>query len=61
MPIEIKELHIRMTVNANDNQSSAGRTATATQGSPSQATNNEALIAECVEQVLQILPQKLER
>ena len=57
MPIEIKELHIKVTVNA-----PAGGTAPAAPapagGTPA---DKEALVAECVEQVLLILQQKQER
>lgn len=57
MPIEIKELHIRVTVNqpqaegdsAPANQSSAGK------------PNNEALIQQCIEQVIEIFNSKNER
>jgi hypothetical protein len=61
MPIEIKELHIRVEVNS----SQAGQS-----GSPSglqggmekdEGGDKEAIVAECVEQVLQILQYKRER
>ncbi|MVM33498.1 hypothetical protein GO755_25905 [Spirosoma sp. HMF4905] len=62
MPIEIRELHIRVTVNA----PSAGGGATAQPASQPPASggsgeDKDALIAECVEQVLQILQEKQER
>lgn len=63
MPIEIKELHIRVTVNAPAN----GVAATAATGAatPAQAGggagDKEAIVAECVEQVLSILHEKMER
>ena len=59
MPIEIKELHIRVAVNAPQ----AGAPAPATPAAPSGggAADRQALVAECVEQVLRILQQKQER
>lgn len=55
MPVEIKELHIRVNVNP-----PTGGQATPAAPAPS-ATNQDTLIAECVEQVLNILKQKGER
>ena len=64
MPIEIKELHIRVTVNAAPGEQPASSQ------TPAQGTDNtssdgdsdkDAIIAECVEQVLHILQQKMER
>ena len=66
MPIEIKELHIRITVNAPEG-GAAGTGAAAAAGAAAPAPaggaagDKEALVAECVEQVLSILHQKLER
>ncbi len=54
MPIEIKELHIRIAVNA-----SPGPAAAAAPG-PS-VGDKDALVSECVEQVLQVLQGKTER
>lgn len=61
MPIEIRELHIRVTV-----QSDAGKTTSAQQGpsatdAATGGADKEALIAECVEQVLEVLKAKGER
>ena len=70
MPIEIKELHIRITVNAPEGgaagtgaAAAAGAAAGAAAPAPAggAAGDKEALVAECVEQVLSILHQKLER
>lgn len=58
MPLEIKELHIRVTVN--QPQEAAEGSA----GSESALTSAEAkdgLIRQCVEQVLEILDKKKER
>jgi hypothetical protein len=62
MPIEIKELHIHVVVDA-----SPGPAPIAKQGGGKNASDGdksddkEAIIAECVEQVLQILQNKQER
>lgn len=53
MPIEIKELHILVTVNPSPN----GLTAT----KAADGGGKEAIVAECVEQVLQIIHAKSER
>jgi hypothetical protein len=55
MPIEIKELHIRVALT-----SSAAAAATGAAPKPA-AEDKECLIAECVERVLQILQNKAER
>lgn len=60
MPIEIKELHIHVTVNTQPEPAAA----TSKQaGSKSGGENGEkdALIAECVEQVMEILKNRQER
>jgi hypothetical protein len=64
MPIEIKELHIRVSVNTSPSgQPAGGQQAVAGGGSTKNDSggDKEAIIAECVEQVLQILQHKLER
>lgn len=61
MPIEIKELHIRVEVSA---PPAAQPTGSATASPNAQAggeSDKDAIIAECVEQVLQILQSKMER
>jgi hypothetical protein len=62
MPIEIKELHIRVAVNTPSGEQSAGAP-TAADRSADMGTEEakEALVAECVEQVLQIMRHKTER
>lgn len=62
MPIEIKELHISVTVDAGPSNDSAATGATPPLQSADMAqASRENLIAECVEQVLRILEQKRER
>jgi hypothetical protein len=56
MPVEIKELHIRVAVNA-----AAGKPAPAGQARPAAGADKDALVSECVEQVLHILYAKKER
>lgn len=57
MPIEIKELHIRAVVQdaATTQQDNAASTTEAS------AVQINAIVAECVEQVLNILKEKQER
>ncbi|MFS8979431.1 DUF5908 family protein [Cupriavidus necator] len=60
MPIEIRELHIRVAVNAAPGgQPAPGAAAEA--GDASAEGRQKALVAECVEQVLRILQDKQER
>ena len=60
MPIEIKELHIKVTVNTpqSTNQSNGQPGAQSSAVSPD---IKDAIVAECVEQVMQILKEKNER
>jgi hypothetical protein len=61
MPIEIKELHIHVVVNA----SSGGQTEKPQTGkvanSSADSNDKDSIVAECVEQVLEILQNKRER
>ena len=58
MPIEIKELHIRVSVNVPAGDKPAG----APGPGPSAAGDaQQTLIAECVDQVLQVLRDQKER
>lgn len=58
MPIEIKELHIRVSVNASAGAKPAGAPGPAP-GADGEA--RQTLVAECVEQVLEILRDQRER
>jgi hypothetical protein len=60
MPIEIKELHIRVSVNPPPSGSSAGDPKSPPAGAGSDEMR-QAIVAECVEQVLQVLQTKSER
>lgn len=63
MPIEIKELHIKVTVNSpqEEQASAVQNTGSAGQGKGGGDGDKDAVVAECVEQVLQILQYKTER
>jgi len=65
MPIEIKELHIRITVNAPESGAAGTGAPAGAAATPAPtggaAGDKEALVAECVEQALSIIHQKLER
>jgi hypothetical protein len=61
MPIEIRELHIRVAVSPE-----AGRQADTPQSPPADGgggggADKDAIVAECVEQVVQILQARKER
>ncbi|MCI5134968.1 MAG: hypothetical protein D3920_07835 [Candidatus Electrothrix sp. AW2] len=64
MPIEIKELHIRIAVNTPSDGQTSSPTGVSTafgNGTALDAEGKDALVAECVEQVLEILQHKNER
>jgi hypothetical protein len=56
MPIEIRELHIRVAVNAEAAKPSVPPNAADRDGG-----DKEAIVAECVEQVLRIVQARKER
>jgi Family of unknown function (DUF5908) len=60
MPIEIKELHIKVTVNASQGGTPTASAQTADSGA-APATDKDDIVAECVEQVMQIIKEKMER
>jgi hypothetical protein len=57
MPIEIKELHIK--INVNESPSSGAKPASPSSSSSSSAEKDN--VAECVEQVMKIIERKKER
>ena len=61
MPIEIKELHLRMVVNAPPAKQAPAVQDKAGAGGAGDSGDKDAIVAECVEQVLQILQTKKER
>jgi hypothetical protein len=63
MPIEIKELHIRVAVTTPQGGQTAGVQPAGAGGGSSGGDEDakEAIVAECVEQVLHILQAKTER
>ena len=61
MPIEIKELHIKVTVNAPQSSSTPAPSGQQPPQGGNNAGDKEAVVAECVEQVLQILQDKRDR
>lgn len=58
MPIEIKELHIRVEVSAQPGGSPAASPGTPATGA---GTDLETVVAACVEQVMQVLRDRRER
>ncbi|MFN8345200.1 MAG: DUF5908 family protein [Spirosomataceae bacterium] len=63
MPLEIRELHIKAVINqgaqsAGGNAGSGGRGNASTDGD---APDKEDIVAECVEKVLAVLRDKIER
>jgi len=65
MPIEIKELHIHVVVNAASGGQAAAKpqagTGESNSGNSNSGGDKDAIVAECVEQVLDILQNKRER
>jgi hypothetical protein len=63
MPIEIKELHIHVVVNAGSAEQPANKPARTGENNSgnSGAGDKDSIVAECVEQVLEILQNKRER
>ena len=56
MPLEIKELHIKATVSDENSDNLRNNN-----GTDSSSGSNEKIVAMCVERVLQIFNDKLER
>lgn len=61
MPIEIKELHIKVSVNPPPGGPPAATPAQPASAGGGGGQGKDEIVAECVEQVLQILQQKNER
>lgn len=60
MAIEIKELHIRVSVNTSADAPLSGQAGTV-RASGDIAQSKDAIVAECVEQVLEVLRERKER
>ena len=60
MSLQIKELHIRVTMNADKEQGEPEETSATPEASGVQSMNKGEIIAECVEQVMEILKEKME-
>lgn len=61
MSLEIKEVHIKTTVNCNDDQKNINQDSSNANDSVKYSENINIIISECVEQVLEILKNKSER
>lgn len=61
MPLEIKELHIKVTVNQPSQGQSSTAGAAAGAGGARTGDEKEAVIAQCVDEVLDIINNKKER
>lgn len=61
MPIEIKELHIRVSVNTSQSPQLTGTGTTVAGGNINSGQSKDVIVAECVEQVLQILQNRADR
>ncbi len=58
MPIEIRELNIRVSVSQNQQEQGSSPAAGA---SPAELPDKDELIAECVEQVMELIKLRSER
>lgn len=57
MPLEIRELNIRVNVGGD----ASGTDAPRSQGSDAAASDKDAMISECVDEVLRVLRDRKER
>lgn len=60
MPIEIRELQIRINVNEQNQNNTSGNT-TPERDSTKNREKKDALVAECIEQTLRVLDEQQER
>lgn len=60
MPVQIRELHVRVTVNPGEGDTGATATPQGSIPQDSQMPDKQMLIAECVEQVMELLNEKME-
>ena len=60
MPLQIKELHIKVNVNSENESETTATGAESSGAGLENSQNNDLLISECVEQVMEILKEKME-
>ncbi len=60
MTIEIRELHIRVNVSDEKNDNTTPALTTTTDVGPKYTNEKSVIIATCVEQVMEILKEKME-
>jgi hypothetical protein len=61
MPIEIKELHIKVSVTAPKDSKASDEVPKASTSGSETGANREKIVSECVEKVLEIIRNKNER
>ena len=61
MPLEIRELHIKVAVNESEPEATGDAPSAREDADAEGASDREAIIAECVEQVMRILNKQKER
>lgn len=61
MPLEIRELHIKVNVNQPQQGAGEGSTAPANEAAPSRQPDAEKIVADAIEQVMDLIRQKNER
>jgi len=60
MSLQIRELRIKVTVNADEKQSAPTAQTSANEDPKNGVKDNDAIIALCVQQVMEILKEKME-
>jgi hypothetical protein len=61
MPVEIKELNIKVNVNSTPANTPPGQSSSTTTNMIDASIDKDEIVAICVEQVLEILKDKMER
>lgn len=60
MPLQIRELHVRVTVSPGEGDTGSVAAPQSSGPQDSQLPDKQMLIAECVEQVMELLNEKME-
>lgn len=60
MPLQIKELYIKVTVSENQEEGVPEGSTSGPEKSNAQSMDKSQIIADCVEQVMEILKEKME-